>query len=707
MAGPFASQKFGRTGDEAEPDSHLGLLSGLTLSLLEAETEEAVRAALDEASSLLARTAAARAAICEIAISPGGRPLILWHSAQGGLEVEEDAIFLAWFDAASRTRSGFTASRAPWHGVLSKQAIGRDTGARIAILLEKSESRIEDLMRAVADAGAAATSRIRTLKAQALGRRHADEALEATRTWLELGADIVWEASDDAILHCRNVLSGRSEIARTLEGMKLDEIAIGSRGRNLLQRLEDVGRLRHMRIQPRDALRAALRPGEVLYISATRARKQGGARWFGTLSILPVEEEREATHETATMMLQVKDARFREERQRREAEAMLQGLRLLLARHASSGKLAELVALIADCLGGEEACVIERGLDGKPRYLVPARQEASRAADDALSFLSSRTAEGAAAVFDASEDDGARLMRAFALNGRNLAVLSLPLQTGGAWLLCATRRDGFAPADLDFADRFTLLLRQALLLREEQSQIAQTAKMAALGQMSASIAHELRQPLNTISLAVQNLEYIVAAPDFDADAVAAKVARILAQVDRASEVIDRMRRFGRKSAGDIERISLAELIANVEAIMGHVFLRAGVRVEQEISPGLAVFADRLQLEQVVVNLLQNAVDAIAGAPQERKEGLIRVLAFAAPDEKGMAVIRIEDSGPGFRPEILERVLEPFFTTKSAEHGTGLGLAICDTIVRESGGRIEPGNHAQGGYVAVYLPLGAD
>lgn len=72
----------------------------------------------------------------------------------------------------------------------------------------------------------------------------------------------------------------------------------------------------------------------------------------------------------------------------------------------------------------------------------------------------------------------------------------------------------------------------------------------------------------------------------------------------------------------------------------------------------------------------------------------------------MAVIRVEDSGPGFRPEILDRVLEPFFTTKSAEQGTGLGLAICDTILRESGGRIEPGNHAHGGYVAVYLPARA-
>lgn len=140
--------------------------------------------------------------------------------------------------------------------------------------------------------------------------------------------------------------------------------------------------------------------------------------------------------------------------------------------------------------------------------------------------------------------------------------------------------------------------------------------------------------------------------------------------------------------------------------MNHVLLQAGVRFEKQVPEDLTVFADQLQLEQVIANLMQNAVDAISGigARHEREESLIRIVAAPAAEE-GMAVIRVEDSGPGFRPEIMERVLQPFFTTKSAEHGTGLGLAICDTIVRESGGRIELGNHAGGGYVALLLPMG--
>ena len=118
-----------------------------------------------------------------------------------------------------------------------------------------------------------------------------------------------------------------------------------------------------------------------------------------------------------------------------------------------------------------------------------------------------------------------------------------------------------------------------------------------------------------------------------------------------------------------------------------------------------MIGDQLQFEQVLGNLIQNAVDAISGigAKHERSEGLIRLRAEVPAEEKAMVILRVEDSGPGFRQEILDRVLEPFFTTKSAEHGTGLGLAICNTIIRESGGRIELGNHEAGGYVALILP----
>lgn len=705
MAG--APDRLSRQEVNIESLMALDMFTAIAIALLQAETEDALRTALDDAVRALADHSKAGISICEIAISPGGHPLIVWQSAHGDLSVEEGAAFSRWFKRAAVAKAMLAAADATWHGLLSRGTIGQDTGTRIALCVHARKTGIEHLARAIADAAAAAVSRIRILKSQALERRHTGETLNRTKTALEIGTDIVWEAAEDGIIHCRRILNRRNDIGSAIDGCNLRTLRIGAGGHSLLDRLESGGYLRARRVVPNAALQAALLPGESLYVSAARrAGISGDMAWTGTFAVVAEEGARAASRETVAMMAQISGARLREERNRREAEAMLQGLRLLLAKHASGEKLGELVALIADCICGEEACVIQRRIDGKPHYLVPRQRRAGRDVDEALTFISERLADRGAQSLDVSTDDGARLARVFGFNGRHIAILPLPLQAESAFLVCATRRpEGFSAADLDFADRFTLLLRQALLLREEQAQIAQTAKMAALGQMSTSIAHELRQPLNTISLAIQNLEYLISTPDFDGDAAAAKVARILAQVDRASGVIDRMRRFGRKSAGDIEPVSLPELIENVEAIMNHVLLRAGVRLEKDLQPGLAVHADRLQLEQVIANLMQNAVDAISGigAPGTRAESLIRVAAFPSPDAPEMTVIRVEDSGPGFRPEIIKRVLEPFFTTKSAEHGTGLGLAICDTIIRESGGRLDLGNHEGGGYVTITLP----
>lgn len=697
------------SGQEVDIEGKMALetFSVIALALLQAETEDALRKTLNDAARVLAGHSKADIAICEIALSPGGRPAIVWQSMLGGLSVEEGAVFLRWFEKAAVAKAMLAAADGKWHGLLSREMIGLDTGTRIALCVHAKEAGIEHLARAVADAAAAAVSRIRLSKAQALERRHTGEALDRAKAALEIGADIVWEASKDGIIHCRRILNRRNDIANAIDGCNLKMLRIGAGGHSLFDRIDSGGRLRGGRVVPNSALQAVLQPGEILYVSAARHDDISGDKaWTGTFAIVAEEGAREVSRETVAMMAQISGARRREERNRREAEAMLQGLRLLLAKHASGEKIGELVTLVSDCIGGDEACVVQRRIDGKPHYLVPRQRKAGRDDDEALTFISERLADRGTQSLDVSTDDGARLARVFGFSGRHIAILPLPLQAESAFLVCATRRpDGFSAADLDFADRFTLLLRQALLLREEQTQIAQTAKMAALGQMSTSIAHELRQPLNTISLAVQNLEYLISTPDFDSDAAAAKVARILAQVDRASGVIDRMRRFGRKSASDIEQVSLPELIENVEAIMNHVLLRAGVRLEKDLQPGLTVHADRLQLEQVIANLVQNAVDAISGigAPGTRTESLIRITALPSPDVPEMTIIRVEDSGPGFRPEIIERVLEPFFTTKSAEHGTGLGLAICDTIIRESGGRIDLGNHEGGGYVAITLP----
>lgn len=692
---------------DSSSESLLGSFAELSLDFAQAQTEPELRILLDRAALFLGDHSAVPVAICELGLSTSGGPRLISHSRSSDLSIEADENFQDWYLRANR-RGGEATALQNGHlsGLLSAKSLSADGGLQIAIFFQADRLAPETLTAGygLADTAAVASMRIRSSLASALERRRLQRLFEEAQSWLGLDADLLWEAGEDGIIRVRRLMNGRKDIGPLVDGLKLSSIETG-KNQTLLEALRD-----RETIRCRQAQIVSLPSGKNgLVVSAQKYETPEGIAYIGSFAAAENGDGREYTREAAAMMVQMRGARAREEQQRREAEAMLQGLRLLLAPDSTREKLAQLVSLVCQCVGAETACVVQRGLDGGVRFLIPRDGKPGRGAEKALDLVENEDDGETALAFDVESDDGRLLANAFGVEGRHLGVLPLPLRGDTAFLICAAERSGgFDGADLAFADRLTLLLRQALLLREEQTQLAQTAKMAALGQMSASIAHELRQPLNTISLAVQNLEILLEAPKVDNAAVAAKTKRVLTQVERASEVIDRMRRFGRKSTGEQANVNLREVVENVETIMHHVLLRAGVRLEAEVPEGLIVVGDQLQYEQVLGNLIQNAVDAISGigARHEREDGWVRVRAQESPDEKGMVILRVEDNGPGFRQEILERVLEPFFTTKTAEHGTGLGLAICDTIIREGGGRITLGNHESGGYVALILPQGA-
>jgi C4-dicarboxylate-specific signal transduction histidine kinase len=120
-----------------------------------------------------------------------------------------------------------------------------------------------------------------------------------------------------------------------------------------------------------------------------------------------------------------------------------------------------------------------------------------------------------------------------------------------------------------------------------------------------------------------------------------------------------------------------------------------------VEPGLTVRCDSIQIEQVLVNLVRNAIDALAGIGTARKTEKGTVTIRGRRTEGGVA-LRVEDNGPGFPADVASRPLETFFTTKGAEAGTGLGLSICQVIAREHAGKLELGNHAGGAYVELHL-----
>ena len=241
-------------------------------------------------------------------------------------------------------------------------------------------------------------------------------------------------------------------------------------------------------------------------------------------------------------------------------------------------------------------------------------------------------------------------------------------------------------------------------IMEKDAQLMQAGKMKSLGEMSAGIAHELNQPLNAIKMGNDFLSLMV---DQDMEIPPEKVARVArevsAQVDRASEIITRLREFARKADFSREKIDINRPIENVVKIFGQQLNLQNIRLK--FLPGgkiPRVLAHNNRLEQVIFNLLTNARDAVVqrrGTTGKGTSGRIGIRSFSRRDQ---AVLTVSDTGPGIPMDIKEKMFEPFFTTKVVGKGMGLGLAIVFEIVSEHGGEIRV--HSQVGIGTTFVVL---
>jgi nitrogen fixation negative regulator NifL len=210
-------------------------------------------------------------------------------------------------------------------------------------------------------------------------------------------------------------------------------------------------------------------------------------------------------------------------------------------------------------------------------------------------------------------------------------------------------------------------------------QLWQASKLATMGELAASIAHELNNPLATVGLRTENL--MMQLPE---DSEQRKPLEIIAQeVDRMASLVNNLLQFSRRSHRQVSTVDAREEIANsVEFVHYHLRTRK-IKVVQEFGDPLpTIQADRQQLRQLFLNLLTNASDAM---PRGGKV-TVRVASSGSDDE--VVAIDFSDTGEGISAEDLEKIWQPFFTTKPEGKGTGLGLAICRRIVEEHGGTIE-------------------
>ena len=227
-------------------------------------------------------------------------------------------------------------------------------------------------------------------------------------------------------------------------------------------------------------------------------------------------------------------------------------------------------------------------------------------------------------------------------------------------------------------------------LHELQDELVHVTRLTALGEMSSTLAHELNQPLSAISNYLSGLTLMADQPEGLSSKKARDIlARTSEQTHRAGEIIRRLRNFVAKGEAEPRLESLSKLIEEAVALAFVGGKELGVRLQVRLDPKLDdVLVDKVQIQQVLLNLIRNAMEAMAVS--ERRELLIR----SERAEGDFVRIVVTDTGPGLPDEVLSHLFQPFVTTKA--HGMGVGLSICRTIVESHGGRIQASNLPDGG-----------
>ena len=255
----------------------------------------------------------------------------------------------------------------------------------------------------------------------------------------------------------------------------------------------------------------------------------------------------------------------------------------------------------------------------------------------------------------------------------------------------------------DLAETNQQLIRQIERREQTETELAQTeqhmvqaAKLATIGALSASLNHELNQPLTALQSYAQTTEKLIDKGYLDDAKTNIQAMRQLMQ--RLSVIVAQFKDFSRKSAGKNQPVDVNKLVLDAVGLVHHQCQRQGVKVRLQLPEAPPqVLGDPIQFEQVLVNLLTNALQAM----QQQTDA---ALAVAVRTQETQVQIILKDQGPGIEPHHLERIFEAFFTTKQRD-GLGLGLSISQRIIQSFAGKLEVRNHPQGGAeFCVTLPL---
>jgi PAS domain S-box-containing protein len=252
------------------------------------------------------------------------------------------------------------------------------------------------------------------------------------------------------------------------------------------------------------------------------------------------------------------------------------------------------------------------------------------------------------------------------------------LDTGAPRISADGTFEGYIGSALDITDE-KRVEEESRSLREQLTQIG---RVTLMGELAASIAHEVNQPLCAIVSNAEAIQRMLTEGGFILEELLEALQDIAQDSQRASAVVGSIRKFLQKSTPEPSTVDVNEIIREVGVLAQREMVRRGVAVKLELAESLpAIVGDRVQLQQVILNLITNAAEAMLSIPRDSRH----ITISSRADESGNVAIAVSDTGTGLEPASAHKIFQPFFTTKP--NGLGMGLAICRSIVEAHGGEI--------------------
>jgi len=526
------------------------------------------------------------------------------------------------------------------------------------------------------------------------------------RDLLRLAAQFTWRCGRDLRIDAFTPLDPAipQETIRQLQGARLDRLANKALYPPETRLLVDV--LAHKSSFSDISLTLPVTEGRTLHVvlSASAIEDSGGA-FCGYAGIGRAGGQRPfdvvQRQELATLLRRAENARDREARLRHESDVLLQSLRILHQPIPFSQKCRSVLDEFGPLLKFGAALVVRRGVKGALVTVVSTCPlDPQFAWPEGPSVMAALVGNSSVHHDIATEIALSSLPAGLRRHAR--AALFVSLRVGSEHAVVIALRDepgSFTDEHLAIMQRFALVAAQAFEVEDQKAAVLNAAKLTTLGELLATIAHEINQPLSIISMAAQNARLLVemkASPE----ELIEKLDTTEGQARRASDIVKAIRELAHpgRSMGALETIDPVHVVAMLRTLCENILKTKGITLDLHV-PGecRSILGRRGTLEQVLLNLISNAREAILDQADRRNEKYPGKISISINDTEmaGHVVLRVADNGGGIPDDVIERIFDPFFTLKEVGTGTGLGLPICRTLLGDIGATLQVRNDAEG------------